>query len=493
MSGQSGMSTYLSKSLFIRGLQCHKSLYLHKRSPELRDEITGSQESLFQAGASVGELAKKLFPGGGDIPYEGLTYQEQIDRTRAEIDRGAVTIYEAAFCHDEVFVKVDILHKGPGGWEIHEVKSSTSVKDVHLDDTAIQHYVVTGSGLTVSRASLVHINNQYVRQGDIDVKQLFTFNDITAEVKGRQPFVAENLPKLRDVICSGMPDINIGKHCDSPYACDFHGHCWRHIPEDSVFDLKGRGIDKFAFYRRGIVRMNDLPLNALNRSQRMQVESLLNKQGIIDRQAIRAFLDSLWYPLCFLDFETVYTAIPLFDGTRPYQQVPFQYSLHRQETAASELSHTEFLGLPGHDPRGDIVAGLLRDIPETACVVTYTGFETVRLSDLAAWFPEHKPKIDRLLCNVRDLSIPFRQMDYYHWEMTGSYSIKAVLPHLVPGMGYDSLEIQDGTMAMSAYFRMRESEDADEIAQIRKALLEYCGIDTLAMVRILERLRELSL
>ncbi len=410
-------------------------------------------------------------------------------KTRAEIEKGTETIYEAAFSHNGVFVKVDILHKSPDGWDIYEVKSSTGIKYVHLDDIAVQYYVVSGSGLPVIGAHLVHINNQYVRNGAIEPAKLFTLADVTPAAEEKQDFVGQSLLKMQAMLGGSIPDIGIGPYCKDPYPCDFQGHCWQHIPENSVFDLRRKGVNKHELYHRGIVEMKDIPLDILNKAQKIQVMAFINESEVIDKNAIAEFLNTLFYPIAFLDFETVFTTIPLFDGTRPYQQVPFQFSLHLQESERSELKHFEFLAGQRVDPRRELAERLLEMVPSEACIVTYTDFETKRLRDLAAWFPEYEERIERLIENIRDLSAPFKRMDYYHWKMNDSYSIKTVLPHLVPEMGYDGMEISDGGMAIDAYLRMRSSGDPAEIAGIRKALLEYCKLDTMAMVKILDRLK----
>ena len=392
---------------------------------------------------------------------------------------------------NDVFVKVDILHKRKQGWEIFEVKSSTAIKDVYLDDAAIQYHVLIGSGLPVSKVFLVHINNQYIREGDIDPKSLFTVNDITDTVKDKQPYITENIMKMKEMLKSDMPDIDIGEHCDKPYPCDFQGHCWQHIPQDSVFDLRRKGVNKYGLYQQGIIEMKDIPLDILNKSQRLQVEAFLNKNEKIDKDAIRAFFDKLFYPMCFLDFETFYTAIPLFDGIRPYQQVPFQYSLHIQNSEKADLRHFEYLAEPNKDARRELVVKLLEDIPKKSCIITYTDFETKRLRDLAEWFPEYKKRIESLIENIRDLSLPFKKMDYYNWQMNGSYSIKEVLPVLVPDMSYKGMAISNGGMAIDAYFAICRSKDQKEMESIRRNLLEYCKLDTLAMVKILDSLKKM--
>ncbi|MDD5009664.1 MAG: DUF2779 domain-containing protein [Syntrophorhabdaceae bacterium] len=484
---------YLSKSLFIRGLQCHKSLYLHKHHPELKDETPPSRQALFQSGSAVGIVAQDLFPGGTTIPYDHDTYDRQVALTQEAINQGATTLYEAAFRFDDVFVKVDILNKGKDGWDIYEVKSSTSIKDVYVPDAAVQYYVVKGSGLPVSRVFLVHINNQYVREGEIEVEKLFTVNDVTREVQQMQNTIEGELDTQKTMLRGDMPQIDIGPYCTDPYDCDFIGHCWGHIPKDSVFTIRGSKSLPFTLYNRNIIELRDVPLHMLSANQKLQVEATLEKKIIISKEAIRDFLGSLWYPLYFLDFETFGAPIPFFDGTRPYQQVPFQYSLHYLEDEDANVKHHEYLAVPKIDPREELTKKLVSEIPHNACVLAYyAGFEAGVLQGLAGWLPKYQDDIDTILNNLRDLAVPFQKKVLYHWQFNGSYSLKYVLPALVPDLSYKDMEIQDGDMAMQAYFRMQESSDPREIKQLRDALLAYCSLDTLGMVRIIERLKEMA-
>jgi hypothetical protein len=490
MAKRQNESAYLSKSLFIRGLQCHKSLYLNRYQPALKDEVSEEKQALFESGTEVGILARDLFPGGVEVPYEGLSPKEQLDMTTAEIEKGAGTIYEAAFSHNGVFMKADILHKGKDGWELYEVKQSTKVQDVYENDVALQYYVLKGSNLPVSKAFLVHINNQYVRQGDIEVEKLFVAEDLTDRVKEKQAFVEEEIAKMRGMLKGQVPAIDIGEQCDDPYECDFMGHCWQHVPEHSVFSLRGKGVNKFDLYRKGIVRMEEIPVDILNDAQRMQVKFFLEKGETVNREAVREFLDSLRYPIYFLDFETFMSAIPPFDGTRPYRQIPYQYSIHFQEREGGELHHREFLAEPNVDPRKELTEKLVAEIPGDACVVAYNAsFEAGILKGLAEWLPQHGSRIERIVSNMRDLMAPFKQRDVYGWQMHGSYSQKVVLPILVPDLSYEGMEVADGGMAMEAYWAMCAAEDPSEVKRIRTSLLEYCKLDTLGMVEILTRLR----
>jgi hypothetical protein len=482
--------TGLSKSLILKGLQCPKALYLAKHPPEFEFPPQPDLAARYAAGTEVGLLAQQLFPGGVEVPFAGLSVAEQLAQTRALIDAGAAVIYEASFEFAGIFVKVDLLVRDGASWQIHEVKMATSVKPVHLDDVAIQYYVLSQCGLSVSAACLVHINNRYLRRGAIDVQQLFAGEDVLAAVLERQAGLPELIADLREVLRgTAEPGIDIGPWCSDPYDCDFIPYCWRHVPENSVFDLRGNGVKKFDFYRRGLIRFEALPLYELNAAQRQQVEATLKQQDSLNPAGLEAFLASLWYPLCHLDFESFSSPIPRFDETRPYQQVPFQFSLHLQSAPGAAPQHFAYLAPPNLDPRRELIEQLLAVIPAGACILTYNqAFEKGVLRSLAELFPDLAPAIATRLDQVRDLMLPFRRRDVYRWQMRGSYSIKEVLPAMVPELSYAGLEIADGLAAMQAYHTMCMLEEGAELERLRAALLEYCRLDTLAMVRILEAL-----
>ena len=494
-SAKKRTGTYLSKSLYIRGLQCHKSLYLEKFHRDIKDEIDAETQARFDSGNMVGQVAHGLFPDGVLIPYieteNGVA--EQLRLTREAIEGGVGVIYEASFQHDDIFVKVDILHKGERGWEIYEVKGGTKLAPVYVDDAALQYYVLVGAGMKVSKVCISYINNGYVRKGELDVQSLFTSEDITKQVREKQPVVLEQLKQQRRMLTGKLPKIDIGPHCSEPYECDFWDHCRQHIPDDSVFDLSGNGINPFELYGQGIIRQKDIPLDCLNKKQCQQVVATIKKQDAVDGKKVREFLKTLSYPLYFLDFETFMSAIPPYDGVRPYQNVPFQYSLHCQKKKGGKLYHKEFLAKPGIDPRKPLLDRLLADIPENVCILTYNmTFEKRVLKELATQYPKHKKTVEKWIDNIRDLMVPFRQRDVYYWKFKGSYSIKNVLPVLVPQLSYDGLKIADGGAAMEAYQQMCAAQDNPEVlAQIRENLLAYCKLDTLGMVRILDALGEL--
>lgn len=490
MSREGNNGSLLSKSLYLKGLRCYKSLYLNKHHPELRDEPHVSRETRRRNDAKVSLCARGLFPGGAQIPRGEGKKKEATSRTVEEILQGADTLYDAAFEHEGLFVRVDILRWERGGWRIYEVKDAARVKDLYVDDVAMQYFVLRGSLLPVTKAHVIHINRDFTRNDTIDVRELFTIVDITEEVVEKQHFVASESERQKEILNGPMPDLDIGRQCTDIEDCGFKNFCWQHIPEDSIFSLRGKGVDKLVLYKQGIVHLRDAPLKQMPFHQRLQTVATLKKKNFINKKRVRDFLSSIWHPLCFLDFETFMDPIPPFEKTRPYQQIPFQYSLHYQEDGRAKIQHREFLARPAIDERKGIALKLIDEIPEGACVLVYgRSFETEVLRDLARRFPALETKIEAIIGNIVDLAVPFRRRDVYFWEMRGKTSIKAVLPALVPGLGYEGLEISDGGSAMEAYYAMSLSENDKEIERIRRSLLAYCRLDTLAMVKILSTLR----
>jgi hypothetical protein len=472
-------------------LQCYKSLWLYTHQPELREESEETR-AIFKQGHEVGILAQELFPEGTLIPFEGVSFEQQLALTQQAIKK-TKTIYEAAFSHDGVFVKADIIRKTPLGWNLYEVKSSNDVKDVYLDDVAVQYHIMKNSGLKLYKAFVVHLNRDYVRKGEVDVDELFTIVDVTSDVLELHadvpPEIKRQLAMLAKKSC---PKIDIGPHCSDPYECDFITHCWQHIPKNSIFELSGRGVNKFELYEDGIIKIKDVPLERLSGNQLQQAKAARGLRTYVDKVALSQFLDELYYPLCFLDFETFMSAVPLYDDMKPYQQIPFQFSMHCIMKKGGAIQHKEFLAQPGTDPREELLNALTKSIPANACIVAYhKSFETSRLKELAALFPKHMKTINGWIEAMVDLIVPFRKRMLYSYKQKGSHSIKAVLPAFVKNMSYEDMEIADGGAAMEAYHEMCAVADSPkELKRIRTALLEYCKQDTLAMVKLLEVIEE---
>jgi hypothetical protein len=496
----------LSKSRYLRGIQCQKILWLDRNKSEVRDDSELDQ-AILETGNKVGDLAMGYYGAYTEVPYSEdksvmIAETQRLLMGGESNARHPHVICEASFSYDGNFCSVDILRVRKSGVEIIEVKSATSVKDIYYDDTAFQYYVLASSGLNVKKVSVMYINNEYERQGELDIKSLFAVYNCTKEARSMQADVAANIAMFKASAEAEIePDMEIGDQCSNPYPCSYCSYCWQHIPQNSVFNITGNGIrsaKKMELYSRGIVSFEQLLESGeyLNKIARLQVESYVNNSPPhIDKDEISLFLETLSYPLYFLDFETFQEAIPSFDGQRPYMQIPFQYSLHIQETPGGLLSHREFLAEEGADPRRELAERLCADIPVDVCVLAYNmSFEKRHIREQAERFDDLSDHLMKVHDNVRDLMLPFQKRSYYSREMGGSYSIKQVLPALFPDeaeLDYDALDlIHDGGEAMAAYADL-PGKPPEERRHIRAALLAYCRLDTLAMVRILEKLQAL--
>ncbi len=484
----------LSKSKYCEGIQCKKILWLDKHCPEERGEP--SNQAVLDNGTEVGQLAKTLFGEYIDIDFnENL--QQMIEDTKKAIqenERGVIT--EASFLYDQNFCSVDLLKKENDEYEIYEVKSSTEVKDIYKEDASYQYYVLTSLGYNVKRVCIVHLNSHYVREGDLDLNKLFTIVDITDTARKKQKEIPKKIEEIREYVGQEEePSQQLGLHCTKPYDCPYFAYCTKELEKPNVFDIRGmKASTKFILYEKGVITFEDLLQENLNDKYLEQVDFEVNsKEDKIEKEKIQAFLDTLTYPLYFLDFETFQQAIPMYDGVSPYSQIPFQYSLHYLEED-QELKHKEFLAAPGIDPRRSLAEALVRDIPKDVCTLAYNmSFEKTVIKNLAKRYPDLSSHLMNIHDHIKDLMIPFYNRNYYTRKMQGSYSIKYVLPALFPddpSLNYHNLEeVHNGSEAMNAYANMGNLTQ-EEQESLRRNLLKYCGLDTYAMVKIYEKLLE---
>lgn len=480
----------LSKSTYMRGRQCPKALWLYKHRPELRPAVGAAQQAIFDTGTQVGLLAQQRHPGGVDCtPAHHYAYGPALAATQAAMAAGAPVIYEAAFLHEGVLAAMDLLLRDGDGWVAIEVKSSTRVKDAFVEDAALQYHVITGSGLRLHAMHLLVIDTSYVRRGALDVQQLFRMEELTAAVRAKQPEVAARIAELKAVVQQpAVPEVGIGAHCHAPYACDFLAHCWADVPKHgSVLDLSNAQGKQWELYQRGIRLLQDIPEGeSLRAGQLRQVDGWRHPKTWVDHERIGAWLRALRYPLHHFDFETIMPAVPLYEGTRPYQQLPFQYSLHVQHAPGAEPQHFEFLGNGRSDPREALVQQLLRVIGPEGDILAYNApFERTRLHELARDLPQYALELRALAERFKDLQTPFKQGWYYSPAMDGRTSIKVVLPSLVPELDYKTLAVQEGMAASHLFLQLLHGSYPGDVPQLRRDLLAYCGMDTLAMVKVL--------
>jgi hypothetical protein len=490
------MSMKISKSRFVAGVQCLKRLYLQVHQPELAAEPDATTEAIIEQGREVGMLARQLFPGGVEVSCEdGLGQAIRATRDLAT-NPDVPAIFEGVFEYQNVLVRVDILHRRRDGrFRLIEVKSSTDVKDEHLDDVGIQYRVVSRSGLDLASVCLAHVNRNYVRDGAIDPKQFFKIRNLTQRIQRLQPKIIFQLRSEFTILSKPEAlDVAPGRHCTDPVTCEFYDRCNPSRPNDHIgFLPRIHASAMEELEEMGVESINDIPEDfELSQIQRRAATCVQTGESWFDRDGLAAKLATLHYPIAYLDFETICRAIPRFSGMRPFDHLCFQFSLHMQSNPETALEHVEFLATDTNDPRHEFITSLCAALKDSGSIVVYSGFESQRLSELASWFPEFADRVNAIQARLFDL-LPVVREHTYRPAYAGSYSIKSVLPALVPEMSYEGMEVANGQDAGLAWESLvRGGLDHDERDRIRKALLDYCGQDTLAMVELLEVLKRRS-
>lgn len=487
----------LTKSKYLYGIQCPKYLWVSVHKSELIPEIKETQQHIFDQGNLVGNLAKSLYPKGIDIPTR--QFGENLKLSKSLLVKRK-PLFEAAFSIDGVYSRADILNPvGKDEWDIIEVKSSTDVKDINVHDVSFQKFVYKKAGLKIRNCYLMHIDSDYVRRGKVNPKKLFAVKDITKQVEVISEGIDKRIKVMLDILSlDKMPtDAKISCSCSKPYDCPVT-QCWEFVSEGSIFELYRGGEKCFELHEKGIAEIRDIPEGTkLSDKQAIQHKCAKTGQVHVDKKHISEFLGTLKYPLYSLDFETYNTAIPLFNGIKPYQQIPFQFSLHVRESGKSDLKHYSFLVEGNGDPRESFILALKKTLGTKGSIIVYNmSFEKNVLLKLAERFPQHKKWVSKIVERMRDLLIPFRNFDYYNPKQMGSASIKKVLPALT-GKSYEGMEIAEGGTASLRYlFSTHGSHDGTkatvkQIADIRAHLEEYCKLDTEGMVWILDKLEAL--
>jgi hypothetical protein len=485
----------LSKSSYIKGLQCPKALFFYKHYPQYRDPVSPSQQALFNRGHEVGFLARQLFPGGKDATEKiGAKSKKTIERTAQLMADGEKVIYEAAFVADQVLVLVDILVRDgdpstSSGWRAFEVKSSLRLSHAYFRDAELQYYVLKNAGLNLVDFCLVHVNGDYVLEGELDIKKLFRIVSVMRSAEENFERIGEKIAGHKAVLkMKQVPEVSIGEQCFSPYECDYRGQCWKNVPAENVFELSGISrAEQAKYYSAGYIFPEQIPdTEPLPLLARLQAHVRVTKETIVVKERIREWLLPLGKEIIFLDIESYQPAIPKYHGTWPFQALPFAYSIHKRN-ANGEISYHSFLAEPGSDPRAEFLERFLEETKGEEPILAYdmTAEKTV-LNLLRKRFPEKSAEIDQRLKRIRDLKQPFAEGWYYHPEMKGSVSLKYVLPSLVPDQNYSNIAIQNGNHAMAVYAKLENSGDLFEIAEGKTALEEYIRLDTFGMVKIFE-------
>jgi len=482
----------LSKSRFCQGLQCPKQLWWRVHEPEAPELAPDPRlQAVFDRGHRVGELARERFPGGVLVEGERWEVAEKVERTRRALADGAPVVFEASFLADGVFVAVDVLERRRRGFALAEVKSTLDPKPAHVPDVAIQLHVLRAAGLEVRRAEVMHLSR---RCRFPDLSNLFARSDLTMEAEALLPAIPRELRKLRRALAGPLPDVAPGDHCDEPYECPFKARCWPALPPHHVSTLYKGGRRARALAAGGAVTIHDLPDDLeLPAIAARQVRAVRTGRVVVE-PGLAGALGALAPPVAYLDFETVLPAVPAWKGCAPYEQVAVQMSCH-VEGPRGGLCHHAFLAEGPGDPRPALAGAVVAACGDAETVVAYNApFERGCLERLAEAVPARRRALRQVARRLVDL-LPIVRDHVYHPDFGGSFGLKSVAPALVPGLGYEDLEIGEGDTAsavLEALLLREESFAASERARLRRRLLEYCRHDTLAMVRVVERLRDLA-
>lgn len=485
----------LSKSKLLAYRQCSKRLWLEIHRPDLREDSAATQTS-FNVGHEVGDIARRVY----DAQNKGALIDPQVEGFDAAFTRtldllqSAQPIFEAGFGADGALAFADVLlpvkKSGKRGWRMIEVKSSTSVKDYHRDDAAVQAFLARACGVKLTAIALAHIDSAWVYPGYGDYNGLLLENDLTQEAFARETEVRGWIDGAQKVAAKiKEPKISTGEHCSRPYECGFYAYCESQEPqaEQPIHWLPGRANKNLQAHidAHGLREIRDVPDALLNEKQQRVKAATVAGKVYFDRLGAAQDLIAHKLPAYFLDFETIQFAVPIWKGTRPYQQIPFQYSLHRL-ARSGKLEQQAFLDLSGKDPSSSFAKSLIANCGDRGPIFVYNaGFETARIRELADRFPRLGTSLLALNERVVDL-LPVARERYYHPSQKGSWSIKAVLPALCPDLNYGDLDgVQDGGMAMDAFLEAIASHtDQARKAEIERQLLAYCAMDTYAMVRL---------
>ncbi|MFN3454601.1 MAG: DUF2779 domain-containing protein [Pseudobdellovibrio sp.] len=489
----------LSKSRLMRGYQCLKSIYLTIHNKMLEPPVTPDLQAIFDQGNAVGAEARKKYPHGVMVDNPAWDFFGALKKTRDLLKNETEVIFEAAFEYKGCFARADIIvySKESKRWSIYEVKSTTKVKDEHYDDVGLQAWIMANSGLPIEKICIMHINNE-CRYPYLE--NLFTTVDVTEELRNRHNEIPAKLNSIFKTLKSEtVPDIDIGKHCSSPNDCPFMQHCWaeKQIPSYSVFNLPLIKNKKWDLYSEGIINLDDPRLRStveLSPAQERAVDVFISKKRHVDVAGIKNALSSWKFPMVFLDFETINPAIPRYESTTPYQQVPFQFSAHIWHSPESELNHKEYLHIDSSDPRPELIKKLIDACAGDGSIVAYySTFEKQRIEELAEYSSTYRDQLNDLLSRFVDPLPIFRDFVYDN-GFEGSFSLKTVAPSILgESYSYIGMLVDNGTAAQRAFEEIiNPSTPADRRQDLITASLEYCKKDTLVMVELVKWLYEVK-
>jgi hypothetical protein len=484
---------YVSKSDFMKYVQCRKAGWLTINRPDLTPDISQELQAIYDNGHEVGRIAHQLFPSGIDISqggkFVGLNLVKATQKALRE--KQNTVLFEPAFYSEKLncLCASDILLINKKQYHLIEVKSSTSIKPIYEYDIAFQAVVIEEAmGIKVKTCTIVHLNTQYVRDEKLDIGALFKMVDVTEKVMVLKPTVRKLITEMNTGIKDKMPTVIPGLQCHEPYDCPYLPEClYKQLPDHSVFDIRNLSMKKkYELFWEGMIDVEELPNHYnIKPHQLLQINAMIQNKTVIDADAIHKFLKPYSLPFIFMDFETVSYGVPMYPNTGVYEKIPCQFSVQIMWDK-DDVEVFNYIGDGMRDPREEFLIILLSvtDLGNAPIFVYHSPFEISILKKLSSWFPDKADKINQRIARIVDLAIPFREMYFYAPSMKGSWSIKSVLPAIMPSLSYDHLTIKNGAMASQGYAKLKDLKGR-AYTKLQKALMKYCEQDTFALIVIL--------
>ena len=482
----------LSKTSFLKSVQCQKAFFLYKNHYNLKDPISAEKQSVFNRGHKVGTLAQSLFPGGIDAsPSHVFKYAESVIKTHELIEAGQEVIYEAAFIFDSTLVALDILVKQDGKWYGYEVKSSLKISHAYVMDASLQYYVIKNCLPDLEDISLVNLNDKYRLEDKLDVHKLFKITSVKKDAEKNSEFIKHHIALAKSTFFKNeLPQVSIGDQCFSPYACDFMGTCWKNTVTNNVFEFSGISKKQASeWLTKGILQINDIPEEEVSGHTQKLVHSFKENKEIFDKEKVKNFLSTISYPTAFLDMEFYTPAVPKYKGNGPFELSPFLFSWDLKESKNEKAKEHFFFHEEDNNPERNFIEHLILLAKDVSSILVYdTGQENAALNTIAKHHPEYKDAIEIIKKKFIDLADVFTNYWYYHPQQKGSCSLKKIHQSIFNTDIYSGLAVNSGLLASYTYDDFLNETDLFKKQELKENLIAYCQTDTRAVLELFEYL-----